>query len=157
MIKCFVLKKSSRRSNTLLWCYFCPRCALVSFNSDPRPSHYKQRRGDIASLRTCANWQELRFMEKILALIAVSLGKKVTVYAVGRVSMRSLFYVIDLDAVGDILCKIYPVARSTSLIVAEVNPVIREVSWTLIITGILSFFLLRCIIFAIADFKFEHG
>ena len=70
-------------------------------------------------LRTCANRRELRLMEKILALIAVSLGKKVTVYAVGRVSMCNFCYVIDSGALGEILCKVYPFLGNSALIVME--------------------------------------
>lgn len=61
-------------------------------------------------------------MEKILALIAVSLGKKVTVYAVGRVSIFILCifcYVIDSGALGEILCKVYPFLGNSALIVME--------------------------------------
>ena len=58
-------------------------------------------------------------MEKILALIAVSLGKKVTVYAVGRVSMCIFCYVIDSGPLGEILCKVYPFLGNSALIVME--------------------------------------
>lgn len=42
-------------------------------------------------------------MEKILALIAVSLGKKATVYAVGRVSARS-YPKVQFCRWTDLLC-----------------------------------------------------
>ena len=42
-------------------------------------------------------------MEKILALIAVSLGKKFTVYAVGRVSMSDLYYTTESSAFWNLL------------------------------------------------------
>lgn len=87
----------------------------------PIPDHPTIHEGAVTELilRTCANRREPRLMEKILALIAVSLGKKVTVYAVGRVSMCIFCYVIDSGALGEILCKVYPFLGNSALIVIE--------------------------------------
>lgn len=47
--------------------------------------------------------KKLCFMEKILAIIAVSLGKKITVYAVGRVSTNDRNLTIEFRVFPNLL------------------------------------------------------
>ena len=82
---------------------FLSSMRIGQFSAVHRLSHYTRRRGDQVNSRTCATWRKSWLMEKILALIAVSLGKKATVYAVGRVS-TSYYPEVEFCWFTDLLC-----------------------------------------------------
>lgn len=108
---------------------FLSSMRIGQFSTVHRPSHYTRRRGDQVNSRTCATWRKLWLMEKILALIAVSLGKKATVYAVGRVS-TSYYPEVEFCRFVDLLC---PDTRCKIALVVDWSKLCsRMFSWAMI-------------------------